>query len=90
MTCGVPQWSVLGPLLFILYTTDLVSLIEGNGFSPHLYADDTQVYGSCRPVEIDAFSTKLSECISVVSNWMRTNRRQLNSDKTKVVWCATG
>jgi len=67
LTRGVPQGPVLGPLLFILYTADLMSLIEDNGVSPHLYADDTQVYGSCRPVEIDAFSAKLSECIGVVS-----------------------
>jgi len=65
LTCGVPQGSVLGPLLFILYTTDLVSLIEDNGFSPRLYADDTPVYGSCRPIEIDAFSAKhLSASVS--------------------------
>jgi len=80
----------VGSLLFILYTADLMSLIEDNGFSPHLYADDTPVYGSCRPVEIDAFSAKLSECIGVVTNWMRSNRLQLNSDKTEVLWCTTG
>jgi len=65
-------------------------LIEDNSFSPHMYVDDTQVYSSCRPVEVDAFSAKLSECIGAVSNWMQSNRLQLNSDKTEVLWCTSG
>lgn len=89
LRCGVPQGSVLGPVLFILYTVDLIQLIERHGMSPHLYADDTQICGSCHPGDVDSFSASISECARNVANWMKSNRLQLNSTKTEVLWCAT-
>ena len=63
LVCGVPRGLVLGPVLFILYTAGLISLIESHGLTPHLYADDTQVYGSCPASNVDAFSAKLTACL---------------------------
>ena len=76
-------------VLFILYTADLISLIESHGLTPHLYADNTQVCGSCPASNVDAFSVKLTACSCAVASWMQSNRFQLNSDKTEVLWCAT-
>jgi ribonucleases P/MRP protein subunit RPP40 len=85
VVCSVPQGSILGPILFLTYTADLTSVVTAHGLSVHIYADDRQIYGSCRPGCISAASLFLSSYSNSVSKGIRSNRLQLNADKTGVM-----
>ena len=82
---GVPQGSILGPLLFIIYLNDLPSMLRNCKVA--CYADDTAIYVSGETkVEVQH---QLQEDFECISYWLKANKLSLNVGKTKVMCMAT-
>jgi hypothetical protein len=84
LTSGVPQGSILGPLLFNLYMLPLGQIIKNTQVSYHSYADDTQLYLALSPTDKDPLGS-LCDCLDQINSWLSQNFLQLNKEKTEVI-----
>ena len=83
---GVPQGSVLGHLLFILYVSPIANVISSFGVSHKQYAGDTQLYIALDDVKS---APTISDCFRAVQHWLDINGLAMNPEKTEAITIGT-
>ena len=86
ITTGVSQDSILGPLLFLLYSADVPLVAYQHGLGIHCYADDGQIYVFDKAAAAVGMINKFASCIKEIDRWMPSNRLKLNSEKIQFIW----
>ena len=90
-TClsGVPQGSVLGPILFSLYISPIGQIVSDFGISHQKYADDAQLYIRLKSTTAGTFISHLETCLSTLHSWLCSNGLSLNPDKSEAILFGT-
>jgi len=88
-SCGVPQGSVLGPILFTIYVSPIALIVSSHGVNQQQYADDTQLFLFISPASLSNSLCSLQRCISSLHSWFLHNGVVLNPTKTEEICFCT-
>ena len=86
---GVPQGSVLGSVLYAMYTSPIYHIVRDHGLNGHQYADDTQILISCHVADLQSTITRVEACVGDMVRWLLLNNLCLNSYKTELLLFGT-
>src|SRR6218665_1558956 len=86
---GLPQGSMLAPLLYIIYTSELDPLLTECALLGQLYADDVQAYLHYLAFDAMAAIQAVTLAMGALVAWMSSNRLRLNPSKTHYIWLGT-
>ena len=82
---GVPQGSILGPILFLLYISEIESIAKLYGLKIHIFADDMQLYISFQQCDTLECISNIEHCLRHIKVWMSTNFLKINESKTQLM-----
>ena len=81
----MPQGSVLGSVLYLMYTIPISEVIKKHKLNYHFYADDTQLYVAFKNYNIDSITDWIANCVSDICLWMEQNKLKLNEEETDIL-----